>query len=252
MPWSSSAQRALGRLVWPTFQVEPQVKGEVDAVPPGGRICDLGAGGRRVRGDAYCVDLVAGPDIDLVADVHHLPLPDRSFNLVVCTGTLNVCAEPAQVIAEAYRILGPGGRLLVEVGFFQPYLPEPEDFWRFTLAGLRQLCGRAGFEEVRAGAHIGPVTALASSALFCWSSLFAGDGLARKAARAAGDVICGLAKYGDLFLPQAARARVPFAYGYYYVGRRPSAVAPSRASRTPALSSPKGRRRSAAVPGHPP
>jgi hypothetical protein len=40
----------------------------------------------------------------------------------------------------------------------QGYHPDPTDYWRFTLDGLRLLC--SGFEELDAGPYIGPTCGL--------------------------------------------------------------------------------------------
>lgn len=41
-----------------------------------------------------------------------LPFPDKSFDTVVCTFTLCSVASPKKALAEARRVLKPGGRLL--------------------------------------------------------------------------------------------------------------------------------------------
>ncbi|MFP5373466.1 MAG: ArsR/SmtB family transcription factor [Gammaproteobacteria bacterium] len=49
----------------------------------------------------------------LEGDMHALPLPDASFDLVVLMHALTYAARPAQAVAEAARVLRPGGRLLL-------------------------------------------------------------------------------------------------------------------------------------------
>lgn len=46
-------------------------------------------------------------------DMHALPLPDASFDLVVLMHALTYATKPAQAVAEAARVLRPGGRLLL-------------------------------------------------------------------------------------------------------------------------------------------
>ncbi|MBD9368911.1 metalloregulator ArsR/SmtB family transcription factor [Xanthomonas sp. XNM01] len=46
-------------------------------------------------------------------DMHALPFGDASFDLVVLMHALTYAAKPAQAVAEAARVLRPGGRLLV-------------------------------------------------------------------------------------------------------------------------------------------
>jgi ubiquinone/menaquinone biosynthesis C-methylase UbiE len=47
------------------------------------------------------------------ADGHDLPFADASFDAAVCISVLGFCQDPLQVLAEARRVLRPGGRFLV-------------------------------------------------------------------------------------------------------------------------------------------
>ena len=47
------------------------------------------------------------------ADGHDLPFAAASFDAAVCVSVLGFCRNPAQVLAEARRVLRSGGRLLV-------------------------------------------------------------------------------------------------------------------------------------------
>lgn len=182
----------------------------------------MGAGGRRVREGALTVDIAPGPNVDVVADSHDLPLEDGRFDLVICTGTLNLCRRPERVLSELFRILAPGGRIHLEVGMFQPYNPEPEDYWRWTLPGLRLLHERVGFQHLRSGAHIGPMSALATSGMYLVGRVFDGPGLGEKAARAASHALLGPIKYIDGLISEEKLRTGPFAYGIYYVGCKPT------------------------------
>ena len=48
-----------------------------------------------------------------LADMYRLPLPDASFDLAVLQMVLHYAEDPAGVLAEAARVLRPGGRLIV-------------------------------------------------------------------------------------------------------------------------------------------
>jgi SAM-dependent methyltransferase len=48
-----------------------------------------------------------------LADMYALPLPDGCFDLVVLQMVLHYAEDPAAAMAEARRVLAPGGRLLV-------------------------------------------------------------------------------------------------------------------------------------------
>jgi len=49
----------------------------------------------------------------LCADMHALPLPDASFDQVLLLNALACAHDPAQALAEAARVLRPGGRLAI-------------------------------------------------------------------------------------------------------------------------------------------
>ncbi len=71
----------------------------------------------------------------LVADAERLPLPDRSFDVVSIAFGLRNCTDKAAVLAEARRVLRPGGRFLclefsrVQVAALVPVY----DAWSFAV-----------------------------------------------------------------------------------------------------------------------
>ncbi len=70
----------------------------------------------------------------VVADAEHLPFDDRRFDVVSIAFGLRNCTDKAAVLAEARRVLRPGGRFLclefsrVEVAALRPVY----DAWSFT------------------------------------------------------------------------------------------------------------------------
>jgi len=142
----------------PSIAPRPQITITLAMLPAGARVCDVGAGGRRIVPDVIAVDLLPGPGVDIAGDIHDLPIPDNSFDCVVCTGTFEHIRNPWKAIQELRRILKPGGIVYVDVPFIQGYHRDPVDYWRFTLDGLRVLC--EDFEEIEAGTYIGPTCGL--------------------------------------------------------------------------------------------
>ena len=47
------------------------------------------------------------------AEMESLPLPDASADVVISNGAINLSARKSRVLAEAHRVLKPGGRLSV-------------------------------------------------------------------------------------------------------------------------------------------
>jgi SAM-dependent methyltransferase len=144
----------LGWLPSPTIAPRPEIALTLAGLAAEAKICDVGAGGRRLRPDVVAVDAVPGPGVDVVGDIHALPIPDDSFDAVFCTGTLEHVRDPWTAVKELRRILKPGGVVHIDVPFIQGYHPDPTDYWRFTLDGLRLLCQE--FEETASGPYIGP------------------------------------------------------------------------------------------------
>lgn len=142
---SRSVQRALNRVL------EPLAVGQ--------RGLNVGAGDRKAHHALISVDLDRSTAIDCVADARRLPFQDRAFAVIVSQEVLEHVADPFKAVREMGRVLNRSGRLLLQVPFVLGYHPDPEDFWRFTTAGLRGLFEQAGLEceqiEVSYGAGTG-------------------------------------------------------------------------------------------------
>ena len=82
---------------------------------------------------------VANPAADLEGTVEEIPVADASFDLVLCTQTLEHAADPARAVRELRRVVAPGGRVLASTHGVQVYHPNPVDLWRWTHAGLERL-----------------------------------------------------------------------------------------------------------------
>jgi SAM-dependent methyltransferase len=82
---------------------------------------------------------IANPAADLEGAVEDLPVPDGSFDVVICNQVLEHSADPAQAVRELRRVVAPGGRVLASTHGVQVYHPAPDDLWRWTHAGLERL-----------------------------------------------------------------------------------------------------------------
>jgi SAM-dependent methyltransferase len=179
----------------PYYELDPALSRLVlDRVGPQTRVLDVGCGTARSyapelarRASSYTgVDVsataveaarAAGLDTRVIDDAAALPVPDGSFDQVVCIEVLEHLFAPDRAAAEIRRVLRPGGRLvasapnvaywrlraMLATGTWNPLGDElsAEQPWRdphirfFTPATMERMLRLAGFAEVRVGAHGG-------------------------------------------------------------------------------------------------
>src|SRR5437868_4980884 len=109
------------------------------------RVLDVGCGGKPYEpffaphAHEYVGVDVNNPAAELEGTAESLPVPDASFELVLCTQVLEHAADPAAAVRELARVAAPGGRVLASTHGVQVYHPNPQDLWRWTHAGLRRV-----------------------------------------------------------------------------------------------------------------
>ncbi len=109
------------------------------------RMLDVGCGHRPYEPyfSPYAREYVGvdpdSPAADLHGMVEALPVPDRSFDLVLCTQVLEHTSDPALAVRELARVVAPGGRVLASTHGTAVYHPAPADHWRWTHTGLERL-----------------------------------------------------------------------------------------------------------------
>lgn len=107
-----------------------------------------------VAGEAFGYDL---PDTDYF-EGDRWPVEDASINVVLATETLEHVPEPSVFLAEARRVLRPGGRIVLTVPFAARWHYIPHDYWRYTPSSLRNLLEGAQFGDVVVHARGNEVT----------------------------------------------------------------------------------------------
>jgi SAM-dependent methyltransferase len=73
---------------------------------------------------------------DVIADVHHLPFVDNAFESVIALNAFEHYRDPRQAALEIFRVLQPGGRVLIHTAFIQPLHEAPWHFYNCTRYGL--------------------------------------------------------------------------------------------------------------------
>jgi SAM-dependent methyltransferase len=126
------------------------------AVPPGGTVVDYGCADMPYRAffapDVRYLgaDLPGNPQASVeIAPDGTLPLADASADAILSTQVLEHVADPGVYLRECFRVLRPGGRMLLSTHGLMVYHPDPDDYWRWTCAGLRRAVEATGFEVRR-------------------------------------------------------------------------------------------------------
>jgi len=153
------------------------------ALRPGDIVLDLGSGGgidvllsaQRVgpTGKAYGLDMTdemlalarenqrkAGVEnVEfLKGEIEDIPLPDGSVDVIISNCVINLSADKDRVLAEAFRVLKPGGQLavsdIVVRGEMPPAIRKSVELWIGCVAGAleeqeyREKLTKAGFGAI--------------------------------------------------------------------------------------------------------
>ena len=95
----------------------------------------------------------------LKGEIEHIPLPDESVDVIISNCVINLSADKDRALAEAYRVLRPGGRfavsdVVVRGGDMPAALRHSMESWVGCVAGAleensyREKLAQAGFEQI--------------------------------------------------------------------------------------------------------
>ena len=169
-------------------------------------------------------DVVVGPRTQIVFDASHTPLRSGSIDGVVVQAVLEYIPDPAETVAEIFRILKPHGIVYSEMPFLQNVHGGRYDFTRLTHLGHLRLfrC----FDEIRSGSCAGPATALAWALQHLFLSFVKAPFL-RDAIKIGSGLLLWPLKFFDHFLA-ATPGGLDSATGTYLLARKSNAVVSDR------------------------
>jgi SAM-dependent methyltransferase len=132
-------------------------------LPPGQLLVDYGCAERpyeelfRGKFARYLgADLPGNPQAEVeIGPNGSLPLRDSEADCVLSSQVLEHIPKPNAYLAEARRVLRPDGRLILSTHGHWPYHPDPTDYRRWTLEGLRLELAEAGFRPLLERAVLG-------------------------------------------------------------------------------------------------
>ena len=76
------------------------------------------------------------PNVKYLYDGKLFPIPDKSYDIVLCSQVLEHSFEPKLLLSEIFRVLKPGGFLYLTIPFIWPEHEQPFDSQRYTSFGL--------------------------------------------------------------------------------------------------------------------
>jgi SAM-dependent methyltransferase len=82
--------------------------------------------------------------VDVICPVTNLKFQGEQFDTVLCTQVLEHVFEHDKMMSEIYRVLKPGGHIILTVPFVWELHEEPYDFFRYTKHALKELFERTG------------------------------------------------------------------------------------------------------------
>jgi len=125
-------------VVW--HEYEANLKFMFDSLPADLPILDLGSGNRAFDDPRIVrADVVLTPHVDVVADAHYLPFRDESFGFVYASAVFEHLHSPWTAAGEIWRVLKPGGYVVVDCNFVFPFHGYPAVYFNASADGMRSL-----------------------------------------------------------------------------------------------------------------
>lgn len=93
---------------------------------------------RKYHAEAIGVDLRPGPGVDLVLDLEQ-PQEIGKFAHIECTSVLEHAKRPWRMAANIEAMMEQGSTLYLSVPFVWRVHNFPNDYWRFTIEGVKLL-----------------------------------------------------------------------------------------------------------------
>ena len=98
---------------------------------------------------------------DVIADINKpLPIKNSVADTIVSLSVLEHLYDPSVMINESFRILKPGGNIILQVPWQWWIHESPFDFYRYTPYGLKYLLSKAGYTNINIEAQAGFFTML--------------------------------------------------------------------------------------------
>lgn len=129
------------------------IEEKLSDLPPGAIVLDLGAGPSQFRSllekhKTIATDFYPYKGIDVVCNICEVtPFKDCIADCIIVSNVLEHMYDPMETLKECFRLLRPGGRLILTVPFLIRVHQAPYDYYRYTHFALEHLFVNAGFSQ---------------------------------------------------------------------------------------------------------
>jgi len=121
-------------------------------------IINLGSGIKKINDNVVNIDFYPFDNVDIVSDISDLPFNNNSVDVVINEFVLEHVKNPKKIVKEIYRVLKPNGLLYLAVPFVASFHSSPNDYYRWSKQGIRELL--KDFKEEEIGIRCGPTSAM--------------------------------------------------------------------------------------------
>ncbi|MGA1867627.1 MAG: methyltransferase domain-containing protein [bacterium] len=132
-----------------------------------GPLIEIGTTSHKIRDDFIGLNLEYYDYVNIIADAHYLPFKDNSIAGIHIDAVLEHVKDPFSISKEIYRVLKKEGGLVAWAPFIASYHKSPEDYYRFTLSGIRKVF--SDFKEYKVIAGPGGFSALSEILRNCFA-----------------------------------------------------------------------------------
>jgi SAM-dependent methyltransferase len=125
-----------------------------------GRLIDLGCGKvplyhsyKDFATACFCADwkssIHQNPYLDFTCDLNApLPFSPQEFNTIILSDVLEHIERPENLWQEMFKVLQPGGKVILNVPFFYKLHEIPHDYFRYTKYALLNFASSSGFNVI--------------------------------------------------------------------------------------------------------
>lgn len=181
-------------------------------------VVNVGCGPLTLEGNMINVDIKKYGNVHVVADALNLPFKDGSVDGVINIAVLEHLVGPHKAIDEMHRILKDGGHILSYIPFMQGYHSAPDDYYRWTINGIKEIY--QDFETVELKVSGGPTSALLWMLIEWLSTAFSfGNTKIHDIVYIVSMSILWPIKFLDIILNRYPMSK-NIASSFYYIGKR--------------------------------